>query len=69
MLTRQHFNAFAAAIREVRERAFDDGGDRNVALIVMDGLVIPGLAHELSLTNPRFDEARFIRACSCPDGV
>jgi len=56
MLTRKHFEAIAATLKQARADA--DEGNR----FTVDDVSI-ALAGVLKAENPRFDEERFLEAC------
>ncbi|AMD58903.1 hypothetical protein V6R85_02545 [Agrobacterium sp. CCNWLW32] len=62
-MTRKDYETIAAAIR--RSRAKDrEGIVRVIAGNMLDDLA-EDLAGELAADNPRFDTARFLKACGC----
>ena len=64
-MTRRHFNAIAAIIRETIEAAplesltNDEAGGRRIAACA----IARDLATVCASTNPNFDRARFLSAC------
>lgn len=58
-MSRKHFRAVAAAIREERSRVVENGGDAAPILNLQD--VLAGVFADL---NPRFNAGRFAAACA-----
>lgn len=55
-MTKKHFEAFAQVLRPYVERA--DEQDRTTVLSIVETI-----ADTFQYENPRFDRARFLRAC------
>ncbi len=61
-MTRKDYEMIAAAIRRQMTELDPGTNSDAVALVALDNLAAD-LAGELTATNPRFDQARFLRAC------
>ncbi len=60
-MTRQDFEFIADALRRAREcvERYAPG----LQLLQYDELFLPSVADDLAKANPRFDRARFLKAC------
>ena len=60
MMTRKHFDAIAAAVREVREGKYVA---ENMDVMIGTTLVARKIAAVCAESNERFNVKRFLRAC------
>lgn len=60
MFTKQHYVTIAQALKEMRD-------ERNTKHDAIVNSVCYKIAAVFKQDNPRFDSARFLRACGCPN--